>query len=44
MGRGSESSGDPCEKAPHASNTYWDWYMSRIFVVVPIQGLAARFL
>jgi arylsulfatase A-like enzyme len=35
---------DPFEKAQHASNTYWDWYMSRIFVVVPIQGLAARFL
>jgi arylsulfatase A-like enzyme len=35
---------DPLEKAQHASNTYWDWYMSRIFVVVPIQGLAARFL
>ncbi len=35
---------DPFEKAQHASNTYWDWYMSRIFVVVPIQGLAAQFL
>jgi arylsulfatase len=35
---------DPMEKAQHASNTYWDWYMSRIFVIVPIQGLAARFL
>ena len=35
---------DPFEKAQHASNTYWDWYMSRIFVIVPIQGLAAKFL
>jgi arylsulfatase len=35
---------DPFEKAQHASNTYWDWYMSRIFVVVPLQGMAARFL
>ena len=35
---------DPFEKAQHASNTYWDWYMSRIYVIVPIQGLAAKFL
>jgi len=35
---------DPFEKAQHASNTYWDWYISRIFVIVPIQGLAAEFL
>jgi arylsulfatase len=35
---------DPFEKAQHASNTYWDWYMSRIFVIVPLQGMAARFL
>lgn len=35
---------DPFEKAQHASNTYWDWYMSRIFAIVPIQGMAARFL
>jgi arylsulfatase A-like enzyme len=35
---------DPFEKAQHASNTYWDWYMSRIFVIVPIQGMAAKFL
>ena len=35
---------DPFEKAQHASNTYWDWYMSRIFVIVPLQGLAAKFL
>lgn len=35
---------DPVEKAQHASNTYWDWYMSRIFVIVPLQGIAAEFL
>ena len=35
---------DPFELAQHNSNTYNDWYMDRIFVVVPIQGLAARFL
>lgn len=35
---------DPFELAQHNSNTYNDWYMDRIFVVVPIQGLAAHFL
>ena len=35
---------DPFEKAQHNSNTYWDWYIDRIFVIVPIQGLASQFL
>ena len=35
---------DPFEKAQHNSNTYNDWFLDRPFVVVPIQGLAARFL
>ncbi|WP_194775267.1 arylsulfatase [Pararhodonellum marinum] len=35
---------DPFEKAQHNSNTYDDWFLDRPFVVVPIQGLAARFL
>ncbi|CAN7360472.1 arylsulfatase [Rhizobium sp. LjRoot254] len=35
---------DPFEKAQHNSNTYNDWFMDRIFVIVPIQGLAAKFL
>ena len=35
---------DPFEKAQHNSNTYDDWFLSRPFVIVPIQGLAARFL
>jgi len=35
---------DPFEKSQHNSNTYWDWYIDRIFVIVPIQGLAAKFL
>lgn len=35
---------DPFEKAQHNSNTYNDWFLERPFVVVPIQGLAARFL
>ena len=35
---------DPFEKAQHNSNTYNDWFLDRAFVLVPIQGLAARFL
>ena len=35
---------DPFEKAQENSNTYWDWVIDRIFVIVPIQGLAAQFL
>ena len=35
---------DPFEKAQHNSNTYNDWFIDRPFVVVPIQGLAAKFL
>jgi arylsulfatase A-like enzyme len=35
---------DPFEKAQHNSNTYNDWFLDRPYVVVPIQGLAAKFL
>lgn len=35
---------DPFERAQHNSNTYDDWYMSRIFVIVPIQEMAGKFL
>jgi arylsulfatase A-like enzyme len=35
---------DPFEKAQHNSNTYNDWFLDRAFVVVPLQGLAAKFL
>lgn len=35
---------DPFEKALAGSNTYYDWYMSRIFVITPIQQYAIRFL
>jgi arylsulfatase len=35
---------DPFEKAQHNSNTYNDWLLDRVFVIVPIQGLAAKFL
>ena len=35
---------DPFEKAQHNSNTYNDWFLDRPFVIVPLQGLAAKFL
>jgi arylsulfatase len=35
---------DPFEKAQHNSNTYNDWFLDRVFILVPIQGLAAQFL
>ena len=35
---------DPFEKAQHNSNTYNDWFLSRGFVIVPLQASAAAFL
>lgn len=35
---------DPFEKALQGSNTYYDWYIDRAFVVTPIQQFAIRFL
>ena len=35
---------DPFEKAQENSNTYWDWYIDRVFVLVPMQDVAAKFL
>jgi arylsulfatase len=35
---------DPFEKSQHNSNTYNDWFLERPYVIVPIQGMAARFL
>ncbi len=35
---------DPFEKAQHNSNTYYDWFLERAFVCVPMQQLAAKFL
>jgi arylsulfatase A-like enzyme len=35
---------DPFEKAQHNANVYDDWFLSRPFVIVPIQSLAAKFL
>jgi arylsulfatase len=35
---------DPFEKAQHNSNTYNDWFLDRPYVLVPLQGMAAKFL
>jgi len=35
---------DPFERAQHNSNTYNDWFLDRVFVLAPMQQLAARFL
>ena len=35
---------DPFEKAQHNANTYNDWFLERPFIIVPLQGLAAKFL
>jgi arylsulfatase len=35
---------DPFERADRTSNTYWDWYIDRIFLVVPAQAIVAQFL
>lgn len=35
---------DPFERADTASNTYWDWYIDRIFLAVPAQAIVGGFL
>jgi arylsulfatase len=35
---------DPFEKAQHNANTYNDWFLDRVFIIVPIQAMAAQFL
>lgn len=35
---------DPFERADLTSNTYWDWFMDHIFLVVPAQGIVSEFL
>jgi len=35
---------DPFEKAQHNANTYNDWFLERPYIIVPMQGLAAKFL
>jgi arylsulfatase len=33
---------DPYERADITSNTYWDWYLDRAFVLVPMQAFVAQ--
>jgi len=35
---------DPYERADITSNTYWDWEISRAFVMVPAQAIVGQFL
>ena len=35
---------DPYEKATVTSNTYWDWYLDRVFLLVPAQAYVGKFL
>ena len=35
---------DPLERADITSNTYWDWLLDRIFLMVPAQDIVAAFL
>lgn len=35
---------DPYEFADITSNTYWDWYLDRAFILVPMQGIIGDFL
>lgn len=35
---------DPFEKAQHNSNTYNDWFLDRVYVLTPMQTIAANFL
>ena len=35
---------DPFERAQHNSNTYNDWFLDRVYVIVPMQQIAAKFL
>ncbi len=35
---------DPFEKAIYGSNTYYDWYIDRAYILIAIQGYAFNFL
>ncbi|WP_235282222.1 hypothetical protein [Methyloterricola oryzae] len=35
---------DPYEKASVTSNTYWDWYIDHVFLLVPAQQYVGQFL
>jgi len=35
---------DPYERADITSNTYWDWYLDHVFLLLPAQDYVANFL
>jgi arylsulfatase len=35
---------DPYERADITSNTYWDWMLDHVFMLVPAQAIAGEFL
>ena len=35
---------DPYERADITSNTYWDWYASKAFLILGAQAIVAQFL
>jgi arylsulfatase A-like enzyme len=35
---------DPYERADQTSNTYWDWYLSKAYLIMAAQALVSRFL
>jgi len=35
---------DPFERADTTSNTYWDWYVSKAYLIMAAQGIVADFL
>ncbi len=35
---------DPFEKAQHTSNTYYDWMIDRVYLLVPAQDIVGKFL
>jgi arylsulfatase len=35
---------DPFERADVTSNTYWDWYLNKCYLLIPIQAVVGEFL
>ena len=35
---------DPFERADTTSNTYWDWYVSKAYLIIAAQSLVSQFL
>jgi len=35
---------DPYERAYYTSNTYYDWMLDRVFLLIPVQAQVAQFL